>query len=353
VRAGVLIKRIFLALVAVWLGFVATPAAADSIFVLQADGTIITLDAEPSDTIENVAQKVEDAIGLSPSLQTFIFAGKRLDFQLTLSDYNIQREATLHLIVGSAPLLAAQQGPGQSGIRSAAALGLAMSDLAEAGAEGLAFSALGYGEGGAFGVSVPVYRDGPWSASLAALSDLDATHAIGGRMAHGGEVINVSLSFSVGRQSAALYDAMAPSRIQFARIDAALPLAWGTADVSPWVAADVTFLSSDAFSSPFGAVSALSQRRIGGEAGLRVAVPFTFAATEMTATAAIGLRADETTTFAHSIATAPVATTFEAESTLGGSLGLSWRTAGGMDMSFDTRHRDGVTVASLTAALRF
>ena len=58
----------------------------------------ILLNVKPKDSIQNVKRKVQQLNECPPDQQRLVFAGKNLEDDHTLSDYNVQNGSTLNLV---------------------------------------------------------------------------------------------------------------------------------------------------------------------------------------------------------------------------------------------------------------
>ena len=69
------------------------------IFVKTLTDRTLTIEANPSDDVESVKAKVEVHLGIPPQEQRLMHGGRQLQEGRTLSSYNIEDSATLHLVL--------------------------------------------------------------------------------------------------------------------------------------------------------------------------------------------------------------------------------------------------------------
>ena len=70
-----------------------------NVYIKSLTGRTVTLEVDPADSIGYVKQKYQDKEGVPPDQQHIIFAGRQLKDSDTLSDYNIQNESILYVVL--------------------------------------------------------------------------------------------------------------------------------------------------------------------------------------------------------------------------------------------------------------
>lgn len=69
------------------------------ISVVTLTGKTISLDVESSDKVSKVKEEIHKKESIDPTKQHLVFAGKQMENDQKLSDYNVRQDSTLRLVL--------------------------------------------------------------------------------------------------------------------------------------------------------------------------------------------------------------------------------------------------------------
>ena len=69
------------------------------VFVKTFAGKTLTVEVEPDESIESLKNKLQSKEGIPPNQQRILFGGKQLDSKKSISDYKIENESTMHMVL--------------------------------------------------------------------------------------------------------------------------------------------------------------------------------------------------------------------------------------------------------------